>query len=46
MESILMEIIFFREAFCFGEHFLESIFRGSFGGEHVDLHPQNPVWNA
>ena len=25
---------FFRGAFCFGEHFLESIFRGAFGGEH------------
>ena len=34
MESILTEIIFFQEAFCFGEHFLESIFRGAFGGKH------------
>ena len=24
-----------RGAFCFGEHFLESILRGAFGGEHL-----------
>ena len=45
MESILTGSIFFqgafclgsilRGAFCFGEHFLESILRGAFGGEHL-----------
>ena len=35
MESILTGSIFFRGAFCFGEHFEGSIlFRGAFFGEH------------
>ena len=39
---------FFRGAFCFGEHFLESIFRGAFGGEHffgehLGLHHPKPI---
>ena len=35
MESILTGSIFFWGAFCFGEHFLESILRGAFGGKHL-----------
>ena len=43
MESILTGSIFFRGAFCFGEHFEGSIlFRGAFFGEHF----KGSIWRG